>query len=733
MRNGFVEGNYAFFDKYNVKNCSFVYFFYPVLKFIKFFITFVLQTINIQSCNLHKDFNFMQHTSRVTAIFIFLSLTLIAFIGCKEEIDQSNRYTFTGETIASYLTKNSEKYSHFIKILKQAKKFQLLTTYGRYTCFVPTNAAIESFLYEQDSIRIASAAAGKPIRTGIFSPNLDELSDSMANVIAQSHLVDFPYYVADMNEGVLDVKNYNDRYLGVSFVVVNDRFRVLINSQGGIIESDIKAENGVLQVVDHVLSPSANFVGAQIGKFPYLSIFHEALAMTGMEDSMMLYKDESYKLANIPVDDYERQGGTANYPATKYYKYTAFVETDETFAQYGINNINDLIEKAREWYGTDDENNYSSRNNALNKFVSYHLLDREVPYNRLVAYNLKWNNYNSEENYVKTADRYEYFETMMPNTLCKTIKPLSDPDNAKFIILNQSHRLTPSVGFMRDHLNIHVLSVTDFIKMDEKYKNFDPNALNGMIHIIDKVMVYNEDEMAGNVMNERMRFDLASIMPELVNNGVKFCPWGSAGKNCSNHMEVAIPIGYSKYYKAFSNTSALHYLCAYTGWADYQGDEFICIGSYDIAYKLPPVPPGTYEIRLAYTATSNRGVTQFYVDNVVTGIPVDLRRYAYQPEIGWIADSQTDDNGIQNDKTMRNHGYMKGPSIYYYGGPHLLSRDYNGCIRRIVTTKYLGKGEHWIRFKNVQADDDGTAEFMHDYLEIVPMTVIRSTMGEDRK
>jgi hypothetical protein len=80
---------------------------------------------------------------------------------------------------------------------------------------------------------------------------------------------------------------------------------------------------------------------------------------------------------------------------------------------------------------------------------------------------------------------------------------------------------------------------------------------------------------------------------------------------------------------------------------------------------------------------------------------------------------------------MRNRGYMKGPSIYTYGG-NMTARDYEGALRKIITTKYLAKGDHWIRIKNVMEDDNGYYQFMHDYIEIVPMTVLRNEAGEDR-
>ena len=90
---------------------------------------------------------------KVLSLCVVLGVT-----GCSEDIDESNRYTFTGETVVDYLENRSDIYSSFIYILDKATVGKggnvrhLLSTYGTYTCFAPTNEAIERFLIEQDSI-----------------------------------------------------------------------------------------------------------------------------------------------------------------------------------------------------------------------------------------------------------------------------------------------------------------------------------------------------------------------------------------------------------------------------------------------------------------------------------------------------------------------------------------------------------------------------------------------------
>jgi hypothetical protein len=79
---------------------------------------------------------------------------------------------------------------------------------------------------------------------------------------------------------------------------------------------------------------------------------------------------------------------------------------------------------------------------------------------------------------------------------------------------------------------------------------------------------------------------------------------------------------------------------------------------------------------------------------------------------------------VQNDKEMKNRGYMKASTTYVTVGTRT-ARTQNNVLRKVITTKYLSEGDHWIRFKNAYEFDDGKAQFMYDYFELVPVSFIR--------
>ena len=205
-------------------------------------------------------------------ILYILALAL-SIVACTDDIDKSNRYTFTGETIADFMLNRSDRYSHMITLMERAGLFGLLRTYGQYTLFLPDNDAVEKYVQEQDSIYHATKDSDNPVWTGVISPYVEELSDSMANVIARMHLIENRnYHTADMGEGALGKWNFNDRALSVSYKVVDERFYIMLNNSAAIIAADNQVENGIIHIVDRPIDPKFNTIVKQISEHTFFGI-----------------------------------------------------------------------------------------------------------------------------------------------------------------------------------------------------------------------------------------------------------------------------------------------------------------------------------------------------------------------------------------------------------------------------------------------------------------------------
>jgi hypothetical protein len=154
-------------------------------------------------------------------------------------------------------------------------------------------------------------------------------------------------------------------------------------------------------------------------------------------------------------------------------------------------------------------------------------------------------------------------------------------------------------------------------------------------------------------------------------------------------------------------------------------------GWYDVTWRMLPVPPGNWEIRLGYNAENWRGIAQLFIDGQIAGIPKDLRinnpSDGPDPRVGYIKDEDTADDGVENDKLMRNHGYMKAPNSIYTSGKGI-SRDLFYCLRIIIGQySFDSYAPHYFRAKNVHRED---REFTADFLEYIPVDMIRD---EDRE
>ena len=681
--------------------------------------------------------SFFEKTRHLLLVVAALAVSA-AFTSCEDEIANKNRFTFKGELIAGHLENNPDKFSNFTYILSKAKIgkkasgsiLKTLATYGSYTCFAPTNEAIDSFIALQYDLYL------KGERTGITSPNLLEISDSMATEIAKNHVIEMGYLTTDINEGAFPMSTMNRRFTTVEWIT-NESGRVfaLLNNASRIIEQDVKTENGIIQVLDAVLSPSNKMLPELIGSQKAFSIFHDAIIMTGLDSLLSVYEIEPDYDNTLTGPSLDSEASTSPYPKEKKQRYTVLVEHNEVLRENGIDNINDLIAFAEKWYGTEARNDYKNENNALYKFIAYHIIDRQLLYSSstgpggFIMENYVNSEYSSIVNLSQNFDSYEYYETMLPYTMVKVTKPYTNEELKQEIVINyaQNAGTTANNPEMHKHLNVIVEKASDAKNKYPDMTDYDQSALNGIIHTIDRILIYNEDEMAGNVLNERIRIDVSAMFPEFTNNGVRW-DLSKAG-----NVVTFIPKGFCKGFVINNEDTEVFYFRphkTYLGsYANYQGDEFIVEGKYDFQYRIPHVPAGNYEIRFGYPRGYYRGVCQFYVDGKIAGIPVDLRwNDGTDIAIGWTSDENiTEEEKRENDKAMRNRGYMKGPASIVLDATVAKGtmRDSEQAIRKIIGTYRLDKGDHWLRFKDVSENSTGKMkQFDQDYLELVPTSVI---------
>ena len=222
---------------------------------------------------------------RKSIYYIVCGVCLCFCIGaCSDEPDAEHFYTYKGQMMSEYLLSNAQ-FSQYAAIVERAGMMKLLSAYGTYTCFAPTNEAIMAFL------------------EGRGLSDISQLTDADCDTIARTHLVNNVFSTAEMGDGVLATANMNRRYIEISHGLDEDENAVVfLNDDAHIIYSlqDDSVDNGIMQPIDRVLESSNRMVVDLMKLNPHISLFMEALMATGVSDSLYLYKDAAWDPSPYP-------------------------------------------------------------------------------------------------------------------------------------------------------------------------------------------------------------------------------------------------------------------------------------------------------------------------------------------------------------------------------------------------------------------------------------------------
>jgi uncharacterized surface protein with fasciclin (FAS1) repeats len=585
-------------------------------------------------------------------------IAVFAFQNCEDDIENKVFKTFEEETVATYL-QNSEHFTDFYKMVEKAGLVDLLNAYGTYTCFAPTNEAIQTY-YRENGV------------------TLETISDEALQEVVRNTLIVRLYKSVDFPDGSLPTLNFDRRFLFIK----NDPGVIYVNRESRIVLLDQEVHNGIIHGIDRVLLVSKEALSEVIKNDGRYNLFAEALILTGIFDSFpIIISNYQQELVTPRTSHDQPQWWT---PPSDRIGYTALVESDSVYASYGITNIEQLKDYAATIYDAmyPESRNISDptdRHNSLNRFVSYHILDREFSASDFIHSTLVGC-------YIPGSTFRSYSTTMLENSLIE-------------------FRTGRQFNTRRDGTGIQIL------------KNQEDNAAtNGVYHGIDKILTFNEN-VINETLNTRIRIDIHDLFPEMATNKIR-----------GDEELFYFPLGYLKRLQA-NDLSEIYYYS--TGASSLCGkDEVKLSGKMDFTVEFPPIPVGTYEFRIGYLANGNRGVYQIYFDGIPCGIPLNLSIAANDPRIGWIDDSQTEDQGYENDKMMKNRGYLKSPNVCldgYNSGKTM--RQNSGGLRKVLTTVTFEKMEkHFVRVKSVEEID--SREFQMDYFEFCPLWYL-ATEGRD--
>lgn len=695
---------------------------------------------------------------KIGGMMALAALGVASFTSCSEEIDDSNLYTFTGQTVIDYLRSDSTL-SDIAKISDIAGMSDRLSAYGTYTCFAPTNEALKVYIDSlYDDKKSTNHNGLDSCEVGMNRLWKSEKCDSLCKDIIESQVTGQKKTTNDFLTGA-DIT----MMLGNTHTPKRVNGEITIDGTTHFIKTDQEVENGIVHVIDRLFYRSTNYLIDEMEAMGCYGLWVEALRKTGIDKILQ----ESIRTNGIHWFNLEPEAGT-DYPTKCKVGFTIFAEPDEVLKKEGINTFADLVERANKeyancsnWYdyvkhagiSVSTKDDYNNQWNALNMFIRYHILHYALSTDKLV--------YSFNE--LKNIDVYEYVRTLLPGTMFK-LTGIKDPGgNVGEIYINRQ-LTTPSLTSDPGNTSLNSKAYQEANNVKDpgilvgNSKINSRQASNGYIHPISSMLIYKEN-VPNEVLNERLRFDFMALLDESMTN--RFRSYTGAdlksffGRTDGNITCVRFPEGYFENMVIYNGeASRVNYLTkdhangyqGYDCWNDYQGDELYCKGAYDFAIKLPPVPKdGTYELRFGYVNNGKRTIVQFYLGHssdrstmTPCDIPLDQNVDLRSTTVGWTDPNTDGDNGAAVDKAMHNRGWMRGPNYFSnkkHGEGSTARFKYDGGqhhIRRVVTKQYFKQGEeNWFRCKTAMPENT-EAEFQLDYIELVPATVYNhSSLTED--
>lgn len=257
---------------------------------------------------------------------LFVALVLGA---CNDPLENSVYRTSDVLMIDEYMEK--DQLTDFLAIIDKADYRGMLHAYGTYTCFIPTNEAVQKHMKE----------IGKTI---------DALSKEEAMTIVGYHVVNDTLSTRDFVDGRLSTPNILKQYITTRTMADgNNNVYLEVDRKAKIVKKDIVLGNGYIHLIDAMLGKAeitlAGKIRALPPKFSFLKeLFEEAGA---------------YELLSREIG--------VNAEETTYS--TVFMQDNQTFIDLGIDTRDKLLDRLRA-----NNPEVSSDKQLIKNFVLYHII-----------------------------------------------------------------------------------------------------------------------------------------------------------------------------------------------------------------------------------------------------------------------------------------------------------------------------------------------------------------------
>jgi len=148
------------------------------------------------------NMNICKYINRTLTALLSIMLPLgglWGFSSCNKEPDESDLYTFTGQTIQEYVEED-DNLSLFRLILERANLWAEMRTYGQYTCYAPSNEGVIAYVDSLWNDPKSTDDNGNLVHNGMTDNSVEGLTDQQCKEIAKYHISTMTYLYADLSE-----------------------------------------------------------------------------------------------------------------------------------------------------------------------------------------------------------------------------------------------------------------------------------------------------------------------------------------------------------------------------------------------------------------------------------------------------------------------------------------------------------------------------------------------------
>jgi len=229
--------------------------------------------------------------NRIKRFFFFVpALILLVLTSCMETMDKNGTYRVSDGLLIDEYVQNNPQLSTCYELIQQSSFAGMLHGYGSYTFFAPTNEAFTNYL------------------TSIGKTDITELTKAQADSIIRYHVIRDSIKTTEFEDGRLPSPTVAGKYL-TNKTLSDDAGNVYIrmNRQGNILTANFSCDNGIVHVVDAILTPPQNDMMQGIANLPdslfsiskYLALHYSRFS----PDSMAAAKQDSLWFTFLAQDN----------------------------------------------------------------------------------------------------------------------------------------------------------------------------------------------------------------------------------------------------------------------------------------------------------------------------------------------------------------------------------------------------------------------------------------------